>query len=72
MKTKQPINPPPGSDDAIKLGCLCPVLDNAHGKGAYIIDGEPVYWITAECPVHSEDCTIQDCRLVKTIYSRKE
>ena len=25
--------PTPGSDEAIKMGCTCPVMDNAHGKG---------------------------------------
>lgn len=25
--------PTPGSDEAIKIGCTCPVMDNAHGKG---------------------------------------
>lgn len=24
--------PNPGSDAAIKMGCTCPVLDNAHGR----------------------------------------
>jgi hypothetical protein len=42
--------PNPGSDDAISLGCTCPVLDNSHGKG-WMGGGE--FWITEGCPVHS-------------------
>lgn len=29
----------PGSDDALKDGCVCPVLDNAHGKGYMCVEG---------------------------------
>lgn len=49
----------PGSDEAIKLGCTCPVLDNAHGKG--ITEGyggtpeKPVFWFSADCPVHGRE-----------------
>ena len=40
--------PNPGSDEAIKQGCICPALDNNHGKG---VDGG--YWcITRDCPLH--------------------
>ena len=43
--------PNPGSDKAIEQGCLCAVLDNRHGKGAY--DGkEGAFWVTADCPLH--------------------
>ena len=41
------MTPNPGSDAAIKQGCTCPVMDNAHGRRA---DG--MFWINAECPVH--------------------
>jgi hypothetical protein len=45
--------PTPGSTDALAQGCVCPVLDNAHGKGAYIdpVDG-PQFWIVFTCPLH--------------------
>lgn len=43
--------PNPGSDEAIKQGCTCPVLDNAHGKGIPTKDG-PMFWIAASCPLH--------------------
>ena len=49
--------PPPGSDAAILLKCTCPVLDNNHGRGVYKCNGEMVYWINADCPVHGVDAT---------------
>jgi len=38
----------PGSEEAVKNGCTCPVLDNAHGKGGY----RGGYFIFANCPLH--------------------
>jgi hypothetical protein len=51
-KTKDPAaeSPPPGSDEAIKLGCTCAVLDNAHGKGYMSIPG--IYVFSEGCPLH--------------------
>ena len=47
-----PDKPPnPGSDDARKRGCTCPVMDNCHGRGAYGVAGH--YWITEGCPLHN-------------------
>lgn len=50
-KTKQPN---PGSDEAIKAGCKCPVLDNGHGNGCgrKDTDGTPLFWINATCLIH--------------------
>lgn len=42
--------PNPGSDAALKLGCKCPVLDNARGRGHYGVPGRFV--ISSLCPVH--------------------
>jgi hypothetical protein len=42
--------PNPGSDEAIKQGCTCPVLDNAHGKGRMLQPG--VFWMSEGCPLH--------------------
>ena len=45
--------PDPGSDKARKLGCTCPVLDNAHGKGAWGTTGKGrLYWFNEHCKVH--------------------
>ena len=44
-------NPNPGSEEAIEAGCICPVLDNEHGRG-YM--GDPNAFVyTKGCPVHS-------------------
>lgn len=46
--------PKPGSDDAISMGCTCPVLDNARGLGR-LGDGEKFgWWYNMGCPVHFE------------------
>lgn len=43
--------PNPGSPEAVKMGCRCPVLDNGHGWGSMY--GEGTFWIVQNCPVHS-------------------
>lgn len=47
-------DPKPGSPEAQKAGCLCPVLDNNHGKGCGYLDadGNPTFWIDMACPIH--------------------
>jgi hypothetical protein len=44
----------PGSDEARAAGCLCPVLDNAHGRGAYGLEGGEgaLFWCDTRCPLH--------------------
>lgn len=48
--------PKPGSDEAVKLGCACPVMDNHHGAGFPALDEDggrrTAYWIAAQCPLH--------------------
>ena len=44
--------PRPGSDEALKAGCLCPPLDNAHGRGWMGIEGQ--YVIAGDCPMHAQ------------------
>lgn len=46
--------PNPGSVEAMDQGCICAVLDNAHGRGAWGTSGpDAVFWITDGCPVHA-------------------
>lgn len=53
MKSKIKKLPNPGSDEAIKQGCCCAVLDNRHGLGAY--DGKDgMFWISENCPIHGK------------------
>lgn len=48
--------PFPGSDEAVKAGCECPVLDNLHGRGFPVTTDEGelqiAYWINGDCPIH--------------------
>ena len=46
------INPNPGSQTAIRLGCTCAILDNSYGRGSMY--GKGVFWISADCPLHGE------------------
>lgn len=42
----------PGSAEAVKAGCLCPVMDNNHGKGFSDGKNARLFWYTSGCPVH--------------------
>ena len=44
--------PDPGSDEAIKAGCTCPVMDNRHGKGYRVVGGVRMFVMNDDCPVH--------------------
>ena len=50
----------PGSDEAIKNGCTCPVLDNEHGNHKRVPhdkNGNPLFWISGDCPIHNPQTT---------------
>ena len=40
----------PGSEDARRAGCICPILDNARGNGWMNIPG--VFVMREDCPLH--------------------
>lgn len=44
--------PNPGSPEAVKLGCKCPVLDNGHGNGYMGMKG--VFVMVGNCPIHGK------------------
>lgn len=50
----QDMKPNPGSDEAIKMGCKCPVLDNAHGKGCGWPAEGVAFWINEHCELHGK------------------
>ncbi len=54
MTQLQPMTPPPGSPEATKQGCTCPIFDNCKGRGCGLTDkdGEPLYYIHKRCPLH--------------------
>jgi len=49
-KTEIPI-PNPGSDEAIELGCICPILDNAHGRG--YLGQKNIFVHNCACQLHN-------------------
>lgn len=51
------IQPNPGSDKAIELGCTCPVLDNARGYGAR--GNRKQFWISMDCPLHNPPLVVR-------------
>lgn len=43
----------PGSDEAVRAGCKCPVMDNRRGRGLYTDDsGRVQFVVSEECPLH--------------------
>lgn len=42
----------PGSNAAIAAGCKCARIDNHYGLG-FIVNGERVFVISADCPLHN-------------------
>lgn len=51
VKTVKVTQFPPGSDNAVAVGCKCPRMDNSYGKGYYMQPG--VFVISEDCLVHS-------------------
>jgi len=45
----------PGSPHAVKLGCKCPMNDNHYGRGIDWGDGEPLFFMSYDCPLHGDD-----------------
>lgn len=55
IRVERPTPPPPnpGSPAAQEQGCRCAVMDNHHGRGAFLDgQGRPSFWITDKCPLH--------------------
>ncbi len=46
--------PNPGSDEARKRGCTCPVIDNNYGKG-FPYGDEQCFYINTSCPLHGKE-----------------
>lgn len=42
----------PGSDEAIATGCLCPVIDNGHGRG--YMGQNNVFVMSFDCMMHNK------------------
>ncbi len=46
--------PNPGSAEALRQHCTCPVIDNCHGRG---YRGGPAFVTDEWCQVHGKDST---------------
>ena len=46
--------PNPGSEEAIKQGCTCAIMDNHHGAG-FPYGGGICFWTTEDCPLHGDN-----------------
>lgn len=49
------MTPNPGSREAVRAGCTCPVIDNHYGRGRSLLatdTGERLFWYDSGCPVH--------------------
>lgn len=64
----------PGSDEAVKKGCCCGVLDNGHGNGCgqKDKDGTPLFWINGNCPLHGERLEQARIEVSHLIHDYKE
>lgn len=56
--------PNPGSPEAMRAGCVCPRIDNHHGRG-YLggvmdKDGCTVFVRRGDCPLHGLDLEDED------------
>lgn len=45
--------PNPGSDEAVKRGCKCPIMDNHYGEGVFF-NGAFQFWMAMDCPLHGQ------------------
>ena len=61
----------PGSDEAVKKGCTCPVTDNHYGQGIRIV-GKIQFWITDSCPIHGTGGQCKSCGDLDNPYKDKE
>jgi len=59
------MKPNPGSEEAGKLGCLCPILDNEYGRGS---GGEFV--IRLDCPLHTME--VEELREIMGIKDERD
>ena len=48
-------NPSPGSDAALKIGCICDQKGNKYGKGFVLGDKPPIFFKEPLCPLHGPD-----------------
>ena len=54
----------PGSEEAHKAGCTCPIMDNSYGCGAVGWGDvkQPQFWINGNCPIHGNKSQTKSTR----------
>ncbi len=52
--------PNPGSQEAVDLGCTCPVWDNHHGQGFKLGGDDICFWINQGCLIHTTKNEVED------------
>ena len=60
----------PGSEEAIKEGCICDPMNNHHGKGFTVPGKETIFWKHEDCPVHGVEAEMQ--KLMKEEETKNE
>lgn len=56
MSASRPLALTPGAPRAKEAGCLCPVMDNGHGRGmGRDHKGVMLYVIREDCPMHGSE-----------------
>ena len=51
--------PNPGTQEAIDMGCTCPVIDNHYGRGVPAENGV-AFWYVEDCPIHGLGVNIRE------------
>lgn len=61
--------PNPGSDEALRMGCTCPQIDNHYGKGHQEDPGR--FMVNGHCPVHGNESKANMQDLPKTFRANE-
>jgi hypothetical protein len=56
MEVLKTTKPNPGTKEATRSGCKCPVIDNNYGKG--YMGQENVFVYSMDCPIHTANLTL--------------
>ena len=57
--------PTPGTQEAHDAGCVCPVLDNNHGRFPVFTDdqGRDQWYLRLDCTIHGEGTEFLNARV---------
>lgn len=60
----------PGSPEAVAAGCVCPILDNGHGRG--YMGQKNVFSIRMDCTIHNLSLAKKETRYCHECESEVE